>query len=101
MDCLRSGRDVAALDDAADVLEGRSGGAAGADPKKSSPSRESAGFVAFGGAGSAFGAGFAVGGPVLGRAGAEIGSSPNRSTTGAWRVIADGPDRPGGGAACL
>lgn len=83
MDCLRSGRVLVALDDAADVLEGRSGGAAGAEPKKSSPSRESAGLVALGGVGSAFGAGFDMGGPVLGRAGVETASSPNKSTTGA------------------
>lgn len=83
MDCLRSGLEFAAPEEVADVLEGRSGGAAGADPKKSSPSRESAGFVAFGGAASAFGGGLDMGGPVLGRAGAETVSSPNKSTTGA------------------
>jgi hypothetical protein len=101
MDCFRSGRDVAALEDAADVLEGRSGGATGAVPKKSSPSRESAGFVALGGAASAFGGGLDIGGPVLGRAGVETCSSPNRSTIGAWRVMADGPEGPAGGAGCL
>lgn len=94
---MRSGLEFAALADVADVLDGRSGGAAGADPKKSSPSSESAGFVAFGGAG----VGLDIGGPVLDRAGAETGSSPKRSTTGACRVIADGPERPGGGATCL
>lgn len=101
MDCLRSGLEFAAFDEVADVLEGRSGGAAGADPKKSSPRRESAGFAALGGAASAFGVGLDMCGPVLGRAGADTGSSPNKSTTGAWRVMADGPARPGGGAACL
>lgn len=73
MDCLRSGLEFAVFDDVADVLEGRSGGAADAEPKKSSPRRESAGFVVFGGAASVFGVGLDIGGPVLGRAGAETG----------------------------
>jgi hypothetical protein len=73
-------------------LDGRAGAAAGELPKKSSPNRDSAGFVAFGGAGFALGGGCVPnGGPVLGLAGADI-SSPNRSIgtargarTAVWR----------------
>jgi hypothetical protein len=101
MDCFKSGRDAAALVEAEVVLDGLAGGAACAPPKKSSPNSESAGFVALGGAGSALGVGLLRGGPVLGRAGAETSSSPNKSTTGAWRVMAEGCDGPAGGAGCL
>jgi hypothetical protein len=76
------------------VLEGLSGGADCELPKKSNPSNESAGFVCLGGAGSAFGgAGLVIDGPVvLGRGGASVGSSPNRSTfccclAGGWIVL--------------
>lgn len=78
------------------VLEGLSGGADCEPPKKSNPSNESAGFVCLGGAGSAFGgAGLVIDGPVvLGRGGASVGSSPNRSTfccrlAGGWMVWLD------------
>ena len=68
------------------ALAGRAGGADWLVPKKSRPSRESPGRFCFGGAGGAFcccGGGLEaiVGSAVLARAG--VGSSPNRSMTGA------------------
>lgn len=83
--CFKSGRAAGCVFPALinEALEGRGGGAALEVPKKSSPSRESAGLVAFGGAAPAFGGGCVpTGGPVLGLAGADI-SSPNKSITGA------------------
>jgi hypothetical protein len=82
MDCLRSGLDGAELEVAV-VLDGLAGGLACGPPKKSSPNKESAGLLCFGGAVSAFGGGsLSPGGPVLGRAGAAAGSSPNKSIAG-------------------
>lgn len=79
MDCLRSGREGAAV--VGPVLDGRAG-CVGALPRKSSPSKESPAFVCLGGAGSAFGGtARACGGPVLGRGGAGV-SSPNKSIAG-------------------
>jgi len=74
------------------VLDGLAGVLVGEPPKKSNPSKESAGFACFGGSVGAFGGGAAatfMGGPVLGLAG---GSSAKRSTFG-WvlcvEVLAD------------
>lgn len=77
IDCLRSGRE--GPEDAGPVLEGLAGCELVLPPKRSSPRRESAVFVVFGGAGCAFG-GTALleGGPVLARGGAAAGSSPKR-----------------------
>lgn len=87
MDCLRSAFDgpVDLLSDPMS-LEGRAG--AGALPKKSNPSRDSAGLLCFAGATLAFGGGCVpAGGPVLGLAGAEI-SSPNRSSVALGACLA-------------
>ena len=80
MDCLRSTRG-GPLPATEGLLDGRAGDAAVGPARKSNPSSESAGCAGFGAA-LAFGGGGAVlvGGPVLGRAGAEMGSSPKRST---------------------
>ena len=70
------------------VLDGLAGGPVVEPPKKSNPSKESAGFACFGGSAGAFGGGAAatfIGGPVLGLAG---GSSPKRSTFG-WVFCAE------------
>ena len=64
------------------VLDGLAGGLVVEVPKKSKPSKESAGFVCFDGPAGVFGGGTVAifkGGPVLGLAG---GSSANRSTLG-------------------
>ncbi len=79
MDCLKSGRDC--TPGAAAALEGLFGGGA-AVPKKSKPSNESAGFVCFGGAGSAFGAGLVAVGAVVLALGGGV-SSAKRSGCGA------------------
>jgi hypothetical protein len=80
IDCLRSGLDGA--DCCGPVLEGLAG-CAPPPPMKSKPSKESPALVCFGGAGSDFsGTVLVLGGPVLGRGGADIGSSPKRSTGG-------------------
>lgn len=80
MDCFRSGLDW--VPGVAAALEGRFGGGASV-PKKSKPSNESAGFVCFGGAGSAFGGGLvAIGAAVLALGGGGV-SSPKRSCCGA------------------
>jgi hypothetical protein len=69
------------------VLDGLAGGLVVEPPKKSNPSKESAGFACFGGSAGAFGGGAVatfMGGPVLGLAG---GSSAKRSTFG-WVLSA-------------
>lgn len=76
MDCFKSGRDC--TPGVAAALEGRFGGGA-ESPKKSRPSRESAGFVCLGGAASAFARGLLKGGPAVLDLGEELLSSPNRS----------------------
>jgi len=76
MDCFRSGRDWVPGVDAA--LEGRFGAGASV-PKKSNPSRESAGLVCFGGAGSAFGGGLVDVGAALFALGGGRLSSANKS----------------------
>lgn len=95
MDCLRSDRGLlpaVATPEAA--LAGRAGGAVWLVPKKSRPSRESPGRFCLGGAAGAFccccGGGLEaiVGSAVLARAG--VGSSPNRSMTGAGALGAAG-----------
>lgn len=67
------------------VLEGLAGGADCVPPKKSNPSKLSPGRVCLGAAAGAFGGPglLTAGSVVLGRAGCEAGSSPNRSTCGA------------------
>lgn len=87
IDCFKSGRE-GPLPATVGLLEGLAGGADVGPDRKSSPSNESAGCF-----GCALGGGGAVcvGGPVLGRAGAEIGLSPNKSTLGACRRTALGP----------
>lgn len=80
IDCLRSVRLLAAPDSEAAALVERAGAAPGASPKKSRPSSDSPGLVAFGGtAGALTGGGRddTVGSTVLGRGGA-IGSSSKR-----------------------
>lgn len=78
MDCFRSGRDCPPELDT--VLAGRLCAGGGA-PKKSRPSRESAGLVCFGGAASDFGGTRLVGGPERLARGAS--SWANRSGCGA------------------
>ena len=88
MDCFRSALEgVVEAVPVPGPLDGLAAGA-GEVPKKSNPSRDSAGFVCFAGAGAAFGGGLEPrGGPVLGLAGA-LKSSPKRSmlTLAAWRA---------------
>jgi hypothetical protein len=94
IDCFRSDRGllpVVAAPEAA--LAGRAGGADWLVPKKSRPSRESPGRFCLGGAAGAFcccGGGLEAieGSAVLARAG--VGSSPNRSMTGATALGACG-----------
>lgn len=79
---MRSGREGAdVVDGTVGLLDGLAGGSVGPPPKKSNPSNESPCFATFGGAASAFGGGWrdVVGPVVLGRGGADIGSSPKRS----------------------
>jgi len=69
---------------AAAALDGRFGGTVSV-PKKSNPSNESAGFVCFGGAASAFGGGLAgIGAAEFALGGGSI-SSPKRS--GCWPLL--------------
>jgi hypothetical protein len=91
MDCLRSERGLLPGVEAPEAaLRGRAGGAAWLEPKKSRPSSESPGRVCLGGGAGALcccccggGGARAVieGSAVLARTG--VGSSPNRSMTGA------------------
>ena len=92
MDCLRSDRGLLpAVATPEATLAGRAGGADWLFPKKSRPSRESPGRLCLGGAAGAFcrccGGGLEamVGSAVLARAG--VGSSPNRSMTGAGAAL--------------
>lgn len=85
-----------AAEGAAEVLDGRSGGADCVPPRKSSPNSESPGFVCFGGTAGPFGGGcLEIGSVVLGRGGSS--SPPMRSTlatgrAGARKFGADGPE---------
>jgi hypothetical protein len=82
IDCFKSDLEGPAAPPAAPKSLDGLAGAAGELPKKSSPSRDSAGFVCFAGAGCPFGGGCVPrGGPVLGLSGGEM-SSPKRSMAG-------------------
>jgi len=83
------------------VLDGLAGGLVVEPPKKSNPSKESAGFACFGGSDGAFGGGAVatfMGGPVLGLAG---GSSAKRSTFGWVLCVAVAADAARAGEACI
>ena len=89
IDCLRSGLEGPVEAAGVDVaLDGLLAGDVDGPPKKSSPSRESAGFAGLGGA-EAFGGGGRppVTSVVLGLAGGA-GTSPNRSTF--WAALGTG-----------
>lgn len=83
IDCFKSARGAFEGAELA-VLAGRVGVEEPEPPKKSRPRRESPGLLCLGGAGSAFGGGGLVtgGGPVLGREGGEVVSSPKISIVG-------------------